>query len=143
MRTSYTLAILLAALALPLILFQVSHAEPAASEPSCATSCHQCGCGQLKKVCRMVPEIKKETVTKWVLVCEDVCLPGRSCKVGEKCVPDCDSHKGFRMEDILKPTCGPIVTKKKLKQVTETIEKPGYKCVVETICSQCGCCCDK
>ncbi len=142
MRTSYTLAILLAALALPLILFQVSHAEQA-TEPSCATSCHQCGCGQLKKVCRMVPEIKKETVTKWVLVCEDFCLPGRSCKVGEKCVPDCDSHKGFRMEDILKPTCGPIVTKKRLKQVSETIEKPGYKCVVETICSQCGCCCDK
>jgi hypothetical protein len=143
MRTTYTLAILLAALALPLVLLQVSHAEQAVTEPSCATSCHQCGCGKLKKVCRLVPEVKKETVTKWVLVCEDVCLPGRSCKVGEKCIPDCDAHHGFRTEDILKPSCGCIVTKKKLKQVTETVEKPGYKCVVETVCCQCGCCCDK
>lgn len=142
MRTTYTLAILLAALALPLVLLSVSHAEQALAEPSC-TGCHECGCGQLKKVCRLVPEVKKETVTKWVLVCEDVCLPGRSCKIGEKCVPDCEAHGGFRIEDIFKPTCGPIVTKKKLKQVTETVEKPGYKCVVETVCSQCGCCCDK
>jgi hypothetical protein len=143
MRITYTLAILLVALALPLVLLQVSHAEFAVTEPRDATSCHQCGSGKLQKVCRMVPEVKKETVTKWVLVCEDVCLPGRSRKIGERCIPDCDAHHGFRTEDILKPSCGPIVTKKKLKQVTETVEKRGYKCVVETICSQCGCCCDK
>ncbi len=143
MRSTSTLAILLATIALPLVFLQISHAEPTLAEPTCATSCHQCGCGKLKKVCKLVPELKKETVTKWVLVCEDVCLPGRSCKIGEKCIPDCDAHAGYRTEDILKPSCGPIVTKKKLKQVTETVEKPGYKCVVETICSQCGCCCDK
>jgi hypothetical protein len=141
MRTAYSLAFLLAAIALPLMLLQVSRAEPTAPEPACSTSCHQCGCSQLKKVCRLVPEVKKQTVTRWELVCEEVCLPGRSCKIGEKCVPDCDAHKGFRFEDILKPTCGCIVTKKKLKQVTETVEKPGFKCVVETVCSQCGCSC--
>lgn len=142
MRSNYSLVILLAAIALPVFLLQALHAENNV-EPTCSTSCHQCGCGKLKKVCRLVPEVKKETITKWELVCEDVCLPGRSCKIGEKCVPDCDAHKGYRFEDILKPNCGCIVTKKKLKQVIETKEKPGFKCVVETVCCQCGCCCDK
>jgi hypothetical protein len=142
MRANYSLAVFLAALGLLGVLLQALHAESNV-EPTCSTSCHQCGCGKLKKVCRLVPDIKKETVITWELVCEDVCLPGRSCKVGEKCVPDCDAHKGFRFEDILKPTCGCIVTKKKLKQVTKTEEKPGFKCVVETVCCECGCCCDK
>ena len=27
---------------------------------------------------------------------------------------------------------------KKIKKITTTVEKPGWKCVVETVCTQCG-----
>jgi len=119
----------------------LSAAEEAAVPAAPPTCCHHCGCGQLKKVCKMVPGVKKETKTKWVVECEDVCLPGPSCKVGERCVPDCEAHGGTRKENIWEPNCGMIVTKKKLKAISETVEKPIMKCVVETICVQCGCCC--
>ena len=30
----------------------------------------------------------------------------------------------------------------KLRKETVTVEKPGFKCVVETVCRECGACCD-
>ena len=40
--------------------------------------CPHCGCSQVKKVCRIVPDVKKITETKYVVECEEVCLPGKS-----------------------------------------------------------------
>lgn len=108
------------------------------SEPAC---CPDCGCGSLVKVCKMVPDVKKETQTRWTCVCEDICLPGRSRRCGEVCVPDPQARGGARCETVWEPTCGPVVTRKKLKKETVTVEKPGFKCVVETVCGRCGAAC--
>ncbi len=103
-------------------------------------ACSNCGCQQLNKACRLVPEVKKITETKYVVECEEVCLPGKSrCEermIADNCAPGCQ-----RCEAVMVPTCDRIVTKKKLKKVTTTIEKPSWKCVVDTVCSQCGCQC--
>ncbi|MEI8378608.1 MAG: hypothetical protein WCJ09_00675 [Planctomycetota bacterium] len=100
-------------------------------------SCSKCGCGELEKVCRVVPDVKKVTETKFVVDCEDICLPGKSC-TEERMVSDACVAGGQRCEKVSVPTCDRIVTKKKLKKVTTTVDKPGWKCVVDTICSQCG-----
>lgn len=102
--------------------------------------CSQCGCQQLERVCRVIPDVKKITQTKFVVECEEICLPGNShCTqrmVAENCAPG-----EQRSETVLEPTCDRIVTKKKLKKVTTTVDKPGWKCVVDTVCTQCGCQC--
>lgn len=111
-----------------------------ADTPSCNQCCSQCGCGQcVKKVCRLKCEPKKET--KWVysVVCEDFCLPGPSTKCGYRCVPDCTECDGHRKEIVWKPSCGKILTKKKLVKRPVTIEKPHYHCEVVCICKGCGC----
>jgi hypothetical protein len=102
--------------------------------------CPQCGCPQLKKVCRVVPDVKKVPETKFVVTCEEICLPGRS-HCTERVVADQCAPGGQRCETVREPTCDRIVTKKTLKKVTTTVDKPGWKCVVETVCSQCGTAC--
>lgn len=102
--------------------------------------CSNCGCQQLEKVCKVVPDVKKVTETKFVVECEEICLPGKSnCE--ERIVDDNCAPGQQRCEMVRVPTCDRIVVKKKLKKVTTTIDKPGWKCVVETVCSQCGCQC--
>ena len=102
--------------------------------------CSNCGCRQFDRVCRTVPEVKKITESKYVVECEEVCLPGKS-RCEERIVADNDAPGGQRCETVMVPTCSRIVTKKKLKKVTTTIEKPSWKCVVDTVCTQCGCQC--
>ena len=102
-----------------------------------ARSCAQCGCCQLKKVCRMVPDVKKVTEIKYTVDEEDVCLLGKSgCQ--DVVVPDECAPNGQRCDTVQVPQCGRIVCKKKLKKTTTTVEKPSVKCVVETICCGCG-----
>jgi hypothetical protein len=103
--------------------------------------CPQCGCGQLKKVCRLVPDTKKVTQAKYTVDEEEVCLFGKSC-TEERIVEDPCAPCGQRCETVQSPRCGRIVCKKKLKKTTTTVEKPGFKCVLETVCCQCGCNCD-
>ena len=103
--------------------------------------CAQCGCGQLKKVCRMVPDVKKVTEFKYTVEEEEVCLLGKSGSE-ERMVADACSPDGLRCETVTTPRCGRIVCKKKLKKTSTTVEKPVFKCVVETMCCQCGCNCD-
>ena len=104
--------------------------------------CSECGCSHVKKVCRVVPDVKKVPDIRWVVECEDICLPGRTrCverMVNDNCVVG-DQH----CETVAEPTCDRIITRKKLKKVTTTIDKPGFKCIVETVCSQCGTTCGK
>ena len=104
-------------------------------------TCGQCGCGQLKKVCRLVPDVKKVPEIKYVVEEEEVCLLGKSC-TEERIVPDECSPNGQRCETVQAPRCGKIVCKKKLKKTTKTVDKPSVKCVLETVCCQCGCVCD-
>ena len=99
--------------------------------------CSKCGCKRLEQVCRVVPDVKKVTQTKFVVECEEICLPGKSC-AEDRLVSDGCVTGGQRCETVRVPTCDRIVTKKKLKKVTTTVDKPGWKCVVETVCSQCG-----
>ena len=112
---------------------QLSLAQP----PTC---CRACGCSQLQIVCRLVPDVKKETKTKWVVECQPVCLPGRTRCVDE-CVPDPNCPGGTCVVKTRQPSCGRIITKKKLVKKTETCEKPGFKCIAETVCVSCGRCC--
>lgn len=99
--------------------------------------CSKCGCEQVEKVCRVVPDVKNVTKTKFVVECNEVCLPGKSvCE--ERMVSDSNCIGGQRCESVKVPTCGRIVLEKKLKKVTTTVEEPGWKCVVETVCNGCG-----
>lgn len=104
-------------------------------------TCTQCGCSQLRKVCRIVPDVKKVPEIKYVVEEEEVCLLGKSC-TEERVVPDECSPTGQRCETVQVPRCGMTVCKKKLKKTTTTVEKPIVKCVLETVCCQCGCVCN-
>ena len=99
--------------------------------------CSACGCHQLKKICKVVPDVKKVTKTSYVVECEDVCLPGKS-HYEQRLVTDPNCVDLQRLDLVKIPTCDRIVTKKKLKKTTTTVDKPGWKCVVETVCCQCG-----
>ena len=103
-------------------------------------ACSHCGCCELKKVCRVVADIKKVTEFQYTVDEEEVCLPGKSC-CEERLVDDACSPCGQRCERVQTPRCGRIVCKKKLKKTSMTVEKPIAKCVVETVCCQCGCVC--
>lgn len=108
-----------------------------------ADCCPNCGCHQLQKVCRVVPDVKKVTQTKYTVESEDVCVQGKT-RCEERLVADANCPNGLRCETVQVPTCDRIVTKKKIKKVTTTVEKPTFKCVVDTVCSQCGTnCCGK
>lgn len=100
-----------------------------------APCCAHCGCHcNLVKVCKLVPDVKKETVFEYSVECEDFCVPGRSICCGKQCVQDgCTCH----VEPILKPTCGRVHTRSKLVKKPVTKEKNGYKCVVEYVCAKC------
>ena len=103
--------------------------------------CVHCGCCQLKKVCRLVPDVKKVTQFEYSVDEEEVCLLGKSCSeeqnVADKCLPN-----GRRCETVQTPRCGRIVCKKTLKKTTTTVEKSSVKCVVDTVCGQCGYVCN-
>jgi hypothetical protein len=101
--------------------------------------CGQCGCGHaVRKVCRLVPTVKVTTRTTWCVKCGDICVPGPSTKCGVQCVPDCQARHGVRKEIVWKPSCGCIFPTRTPEKHVEKIEKPGYKCVVEIVCCQCG-----
>jgi hypothetical protein len=125
---SLVIGILLAALVVPCRAGIFGHA------------CPSCGCSELKKVCRTVPEVKKITETKYVVECEDICVQGKTHSE-DRLVSGPGCAEGAHYETVRVPTCDRIITRKKLKKVTTTVEKPGWKCVVDTVCSQCGCQC--
>ncbi|HWA99021.1 MAG TPA: hypothetical protein VG713_11040 [Pirellulales bacterium] len=104
--------------------------------------CPQCGCHQLKKVCKLVPEVKKVSRTVYDVKCEDFCVPGKSKLCGTRCVPDADG-RGSHREPIWEPSCGCVKTRKVMVSKTIVDEKPGFKCVLETYCCRCGCNCNQ
>jgi len=98
--------------------------------------CPHCGCHEIKKVCRLVPEVIKVPVTEYTCKCEDICVPGKSCYVGKECVTDCDGN--CCQQKVYTPTCGKVYTKVSPQKTTKMVEKCGYKCVVEVLCCRCG-----
>jgi hypothetical protein len=124
-----------------LAMLTLSCAAPrmAAAECRLGNCCACCGCEcQCCKVCKLVPEIRKEVKVCYKCECEDFCVPGKSCIVGWKCVPkDCGCGNRFLPEPIWKPSCGCVRTRKKLIKIEELKEVKGFKCVVIKMCPQC------
>ena len=110
------------------------------SESNGFDCCPHCGCHNLTKVCRMIPEIKKVPKVEYSSKCDDFCLPGRSHCVGTQCVTDCNGC--CKSEKVYEPNCGRVRMISKLVKTTTMVEKSSFKCVVETICEQCGGNCD-
>ncbi len=134
--------------------------------------CDRCGCGQCRKVCRLVCDEKELEVTCWDSKCEDFCLPG-PCKLGCKhrvpacadcaascangnCASACDGHGGSCSAGISAyglgkkkfvwrdsiPGCARIFTKKILLKKVEKKKVRTYKWVLEDLCSNCQSRCD-
>lgn len=130
----------LAALALVLSNRVVSLAE------ECV--CAHCGCyTECDKICRLVEEEKKLTVTCWGGKCEDFCVPGPSEKKCEHCEvlckenpegePHCAHVRKTAWSTWAPWICPTIYTKTKLMKKTVTKKIPSYKWVVEDLCPKC------
>ena len=104
----------------------------------CSGGCNECGCNKMRKVCKLVPDVKKVTTFCYSVKCDDFCLNGHSRCVGTKQV--CDCH-GSHCEKVMQPTCCEILTRRQLTKTPIVEEKHGWKCVVETVCASCGGCC--
>jgi len=109
--------------------------------------CQLCGCGSCSKVCRLVCEDKKVTVTCWGVQEEEFCIPGRGVEQCKHCeeVCECQEDEG---EVCSRPKlfswrewqpCGDpeIRTKRKLMRKTVTKKVPTYKWVIQDLCEDC------
>ena len=101
--------------------------------------CPGCGCHNLKKVCKPVGDVKKETKFVYSCVCEDFCVPGPSRIVGHTCRKDCQGCE--HCCPVRQPTCAAVRTRTKLIKTAVEVEKPTIKWVVQTVCCQCGTVC--
>ncbi|MCY2966965.1 MAG: hypothetical protein NT069_25585 [Planctomycetota bacterium] len=127
-----------------LLLTVISCARFALAGNGC---CCQCGSLEYNKVCRLVCEDKKVTVTCWGYKEEDFCVHGcgeRVCKHCEMVCDDCDDPKApahtpkkFTWSEWTPKGCPKIYTKTKLMKKTITKKVPTYKWVVEDLCAQC------
>lgn len=103
--------------------------------------CGHCGCNNVKKVCRLVCEMKEVTTFEYDCKCEDFCLPGKSTKCGHHWETDCHAWLGYKKVIDWEPHCScHIRTKKTLVKVPVKKKVPHHTCVVECICNQCGGC---
>lgn len=141
LRNTLTLACLLAMASLLV--------SSRAAVAGCAHCGNPHGC---QKICRLVTEEKKISITCWGYTCEEVCLPGPSCLkcehnecVCERCEqPEDDKKKEtyFSKPKVWTwtewcPSTAQVYTKKKLGKKTVTKKVPSYKWVVEDLCPAC------
>ncbi len=109
---------------------------------------------QCRRICRLVREDKKVTITCWGSESEDFCVPGPSQQKCEHCenVCTCDKKSEEQQKVCSQPKrwiwrewqpspTAKIFTRKKLMKRTETKTVPGYKWVVENLCSACASSC--
>ena len=103
--------------------------------------CPSCGCSNIKKVCRLVPDVKKTTTFCYDCKCEDFCIPGPSKCCGWKCVPNaCPCTGSHKEPNEGKPCfCGKVRTRKVLVKIPVTKETKVWTCKVERVCCGCGC----
>lgn len=113
---------------------------------ACELCCAQCGQAEAQtKVCRLVCEEKRITVTCWSCECEDFCLQGPNwptCRHADVACEDdgeCrDPHPKLFIWSTWKPlTCPKLMTKKKLQKKIVSRKVPSYKWVVEDLCQAC------
>ena len=132
------------ALFLSLVAVTIHHAGLAHAGDGCA----RCGSQECCKVCRLVREDKKVTITCWGCKCEDFCDQGPSCRGCKNCEEVCQSTekdasgpcvapKDFVWYDWIPGCSKGIYTKKKLMKKTVTKTVPSFKWVVEDLCSEC------
>ena len=112
--------------------------------------CSRCG---VKKVCKVVCEMKEVKKTCWEVECEEFCVPlpglGKSrcadqgcCEVtgcGDECSDGCENDvcQSLRERPMVPPKCGEVRCRKKLVKKETTCEVPVYKCVLVPACG-CG-----
>lgn len=101
--------------------------------------CEHCGCQHnVKKVCRVVCEMKEEKEICYDCKCEDFCIPGPSCKCGEKCECSCAARHGYIRRNIWEPSdCATVHTRHLLLRREVVKKVPTYKWVVEYVCCDC------
>src|SRR5207248_3155712 len=116
------------------VLLTLSAARARGQDCGC---CPHCGCNNMTKVCRIVPVVTKVPKVEYSCKCGDICVPGHSKCVGTECVTDCDGNSHH--QKVYQPCCGKIFKTVTPQKTTTTVEKCGYKCVVEYICGKCGC----
>lgn len=102
--------------------------------------CARCGCANLVPVCRQVPVITKVPRVEYSCKCGEICVPGRSVCCGQERVTDGDGN--CRYQKVYQPTYGKIYPTVTLVRTTRMVEICTYRCVVEYVCSQCGCNCE-
>jgi len=115
--------------------------------------CAHCGGSDgCQKVCRLVCEKKKVTITCWGCKEEDFCVPGPSSLASKHCetvcVDDldpkspCVEPKKYAWNEWFPGNCAKVYTKKKLMKRTITKSIPSFKWVVEDLCPQCEAQCE-
>jgi hypothetical protein len=105
--------------------------------------CDHCGCDcQVRKVCRLICDVKKVPKVTYSCECEDFCVPGPSKHCGCTCEVDCNGCEKCKKNQV--PQCAKVRTKTKLYKHVEMEEKKVYKWVVEYVCDSCAnnCCAD-
>lgn len=136
--------IVLLSTALGLLLTGAAMAGDCRTAPACCGQTHEsCGDCGVRKVCKVVCEMKKIKKIAWVVECEEFCapLPGckRSCRsrqtgnCGDSCCDPCASLR----RPMVTPKCSKVRARKTLVKKQITCEVPVYKCIV--VCGN-GCC---
>jgi len=108
-------------------------------------TCPDCGCPQpARRVCRVVPDVQPVTTYEYFSRSETFCVPGRShCLAVEPspaCDPTTDCGKAAKphCEKVWVPSAGPVYCRTKLCRRPVTVQKLGYKYIVEDVCCGCG-----
>lgn len=97
--------------------------------------CACCGCcASVESVC--VPKKTEKTITKvcWDYKCEEVCIPGRSCKLGSECREDACGCWSF---NIWEPGCARVKTRTVPVRTEVKRKVPSVQWVVEKRCAAC------
>lgn len=123
----------------------ITVATAARAELGCCAHCG--GSDGCQKVCRLVCEDKKITVTQWGCKAEEFCVPGPSqpnCQhedfVSVQSLDPkapCSEPKRFVWTEWIPSGHAKIYTKKTLMKRTVTKTVPSFKWVVEDLCPQC------
>lgn len=129
--------------------------SPAQAGDGC---CSCCGCAcQPEMTCHLVKYMKKVTVTCYGCKCNNICIPGPSCKGCEHCEGCCDNggqcgqcNGGCGCDDCNHkpdchlrwfdwcPTCACPITVKQLQKFEVTKEVCAYKWEAVPMCAGCA-----
>lgn len=124
--------------ALFLLVFSASSADFALAQQG-SSACPACGCANVRKVCKLVCEMKEDIDYEYDVDRDEYCLPAPSDITGRKWVRDCTSWFGYRKKLIWQPHCQcKIHTRNTLVKIPVVKKVPVYNCVVESVCCECG-----